>query len=154
MNSEHQVSRGKFFLIFLIIIFQTLSLSIWKGNCGSRALNSPIYFVFGLPKVSLIMLQYENTDFAFSQNKNSVVYVNYIQLKQDVMFFITAKDFFLEYNLNAFSFRESITWACNSFVAIALYIYIYYSSIPTLYYQSFSQIKYSCSLGRYLRFPK
>ena len=92
MNSEHQVSRGRFFLIFLIIIFQTLSLSIWKGNCGSRALNSLIYFVFGLPKVSLIMLQYENTDFAFFQNKNSVVYVNYIQLKQDIMFFITAKD--------------------------------------------------------------
>ena len=36
--------------------------------------------------------------------------------------------FFLEYNLNAFSFRKSITWACNSFVAIALYIYIYYFS--------------------------
>ena len=34
---------------------------------------------------------------------------------------------FLEYNPNAFSFGESITWACNSFAAIALYIFFSFS---------------------------
>ena len=92
MNSKHQVSREIFFLIYSINDLSDIKPSYMKEDHGSRVLDSPIHCVLELPKLSLIMLQQESTNFVFSQEKNSVVHVDYIQSKQDVTSFTTIED--------------------------------------------------------------
>ena len=52
----------------------------------------PTYYALKLLKQSLIMLLLENTNFAFFQEKILVVYIDYIQSKQDITSFITVED--------------------------------------------------------------
>ena len=55
-------------------------------------MNSPTYYALKLLKQSLIMFLLENTNFAFFQEKILVVYIDYIQSKQDITSFITVED--------------------------------------------------------------
>ena len=67
-------------------------LLIQKEDYESRTLVSPTHCTLELQEQLLIMLQMENTNFAFSQEKTSVVHADLTPLKQDITSFMTVEN--------------------------------------------------------------
>ena len=91
MSSKYQISREKTFLNYSTMTYQIQSCPIQKKILGSRLLASSIHCTLKLLELSLIILQQKNTDFTFFLEKNSNVYVDYIQSKYIIIFYITVE---------------------------------------------------------------
>ena len=63
-----------------------------KVDCGSKLSATWIHYVYMLQELLQIMLLLANTDLGFFLGKNLSVYVAYILLNQDTIFFMSMVD--------------------------------------------------------------